>query len=155
MNRLGRTVLSRAPRRHAPHRVPHRTLQRRAPAADSAELTQLLAAYASSPSRTINLSELLSFGRPLRPESVLKSVSYVLAEIPRRLATRVRTIEGLPFIVGTNPYVSGVLAAYKESFLSLATHPPVRTLEENAVFARHLEELVERHANDIPAMAKG
>ncbi|KAL1683449.1 hypothetical protein EV122DRAFT_248508 [Schizophyllum commune] len=152
---LGRTVLSRAPRRHAPHRVPHRALQRRAPAADSAELTQLLAAYASSPSRTINLSELLSFGRPLRPESVLKSVSYVLAEIPRRLATRVRTIEGLPFIVGTNPYVSGVLAAYKESFLSLATHPPVRTLEENAVFARHLEELVERHANDIPAMAKG
>ncbi|KAL1745455.1 hypothetical protein HDZ31DRAFT_63115 [Schizophyllum fasciatum] len=152
MNRLGRHVLGRTARRTHP---PRRALHRRAPAADSAKLTQLLAAYASSPSRTINLSELLSFGRPLQPASVLRSGAYVLAEIPRRLATRVRTIERLPFIVGTNPYVGNVLAAYKESFLSLATHPPVRTLEENAVFAEHLEDLVERHANDIPAMAKG
>lgn len=115
----------------------------------------MLAAYASSQSRPINLSQLLSFGRPLQPASVLQSVQYVLAEIPRRLAHRVQTIEGLPFIVGTNPYVANVLAAYKESFLSLATHPPVTTLEDNAVFAEHLEELVDRHADDIPAMAKG
>ncbi|KAJ8078399.1 hypothetical protein PM082_012681 [Marasmius tenuissimus] len=129
---------------------------RRAPSPNSAEVTELLAKHASSPIRPLNLSDLLAFGRPtVTPESVLASVSYALAEIPRRLATRVRYLEALPFIVGTNPYVANTLAAYKESFLWLATYPTPTTLEENAIFAERLEELVERHANDIPTMAKG
>ncbi|KIY43724.1 atypical/PDHK/BCKDK protein kinase [Fistulina hepatica ATCC 64428] len=110
---------------------------RRAPQANSAELTQLLAQHASTPPRPINLTQLLSYGRPITPDSVLSSVSYVLSEIPRRLATRVKSIENLPFIVGNNPYIASVHDAYRDSFLYLATHPPVTSLEENAEFARH------------------
>ncbi|KAG7086737.1 hypothetical protein E1B28_002670 [Marasmius oreades] len=129
---------------------------RRAPSPNTAEVTQLLAEHASSPTRPLNLSDLLAFGRPnVTPESVLASVSFALAEIPRRLATRVCSLEALPFIVGTNPYVAKTLAAYKESFLWLATYPTPKTLEENAMFAEKLEDLVERHADDIPTMAKG
>ncbi|KAJ7702474.1 atypical/PDHK/BCKDK protein kinase [Mycena rosella] len=120
-----------------------------------ADLTQLLQRYASSPPRPLDLASLLSYGRPVTPTSVLSSVTYALAEIPRRLAMRVRSLESLPFIVGTNPYIANTLNAYRDSFQLLATYPAVTTLEQNKQFAEQLEDLVQRHANDIPTMAKG
>ncbi|KAG5637866.1 hypothetical protein H0H81_002905 [Sphagnurus paluster] len=126
------------------------------PQPPSLEVSQLLSQYASiSPPRPLNLSTLLSFGRPLTPDSLLASVNYALTEIPRRLATRVRSLEALPFIVGTNPYVAKTLKGYRESFRWVATHPPVTNLAENADFAEQLADLVQNHANDIPTMAKG
>lgn len=131
-----------------------RAIHRRAPS-QSAELSELLSRYAGIAPRPINLSQLLSFGRPVTPDSVLASVSYTLAELPRRLATRVRNLEALPFIVGTNPYIAKTLNAYKESFTWLATHAPVTTLSENEEFVERLAGLVQNHTNDIPTMAKG
>ncbi|PPQ63172.1 hypothetical protein CVT24_005717 [Panaeolus cyanescens] len=127
---------------------------RRAPE-PSSEITELLTHYESTPPRPINLAQLLSFGHPVTEESVLSSVSYALSELPRRLATRVRSLEGLPFIVGTNPYVTKTLYTYRQSFKWLATHPAVTNLDENKVFVEQLAALVQRHANDIPTMAKG
>ncbi|KAJ7273396.1 atypical/PDHK/BCKDK protein kinase [Mycena rebaudengoi] len=132
-----------------------RKYYRSAPQPVSPELTALLQRYAASPSRPLELGSLLSFGRPVTSSSVLASVTYALAEIPRRLAMRVRSLESLPFIVGTNPYVSRTLSSYRDSFELLAKYPPVMTLEENKVFTEQLEDMVERHANDIPTMAKG
>lgn len=139
-----------------PSKAPSRLFHRRAPQPTSPEVAELLSKYVSTtPARQLNLSALLSFGYPLTPESILASVSYVLSEIPRRLATRVRSLEALPFIVGTNPYVANTLNAYRESFRWLATYPAVTDLVENAKFVEQLEELVQSHANDIPTMAKG
>jgi len=103
----------------------------------------------------MNLSQLLSFGRPVTPDSVLASVSYTLTELPRRLASRVRSLEALPFIVGTNSYISKSLNAYRDSLTCLATHPPVTSLSQNARFVETLSSLVHKHSNDIPTMAKG
>lgn len=129
--------------------------RRHAPEPASPEVTHLLAKYQSTPPRPLNLTQLLSFGHPVTPDSVLSSVSYALSELPRRLATRVRSLEALPFIVGTNPYVTKTLEAYRDSFSWLSTHPPVTSLQENDEFVEHLAALVGRHANDIPTMAKG
>jgi len=119
------------------------------------EVAHLLATYAQHPPRPLTLGTLLATGRPLTAESVLTSVSYAQAEIPRRLATRIRSLEALPFIVGTNPYIARILDGFRKSFLWSATYPQVKNLEENAVFAAQLESLVRDHANDIPTMAKG
>ncbi|KAG6878759.1 hypothetical protein C0993_008058 [Termitomyces sp. T159_Od127] len=116
---------------------------------------ELLSKFASLTPRPLDLSTLLSLGRPLTPESVLASVKCVLREIPHRLATRVRSIEALPFIVGTNPYVANTLHAHRDSFRWLATHPPITNIADNAQFAQQLADLVQNHANDIPTMAKG
>ncbi|KAF7359475.1 Protein-serine/threonine kinase [Mycena sanguinolenta] len=132
-----------------------RTYAARAPPPTSAHLTQLLQRYALSPPLALDLGTLLSFGRPVNRTSVLASVNFALAEIPRRLAKRVRSLEALPFIVGTNPYVANTLNAYRDSFELLTTFPAVSTLEENKKFTKQLEDLVHRHANDIPTMAKG
>ncbi|KAG6849417.1 hypothetical protein H0H93_008663 [Arthromyces matolae] len=119
------------------------------------EMVELLSKYASLTLRPLDLSTLLSYGRPVTPESVLASVHCALLELPHRLATRVRSIEALPFIVGTNPYVANTLNAYRESFRWLATHPPITSVSENAKFAEQLADLVQGHANDIPTLAKG
>ncbi|TFK55029.1 alpha-ketoacid dehydrogenase kinase [Heliocybe sulcata] len=130
-------------------------LHRRPPEPVPSGLTDLLEKHSQRPPTPLTLSTLLSLGRPPTPESVLTSVSYVQAEIPRRLAQRVKSLQALPFIVGTNPYVARVLEAHRNSFLWLATQPPVRTLEENGEFISQLETLVQSHANDIPTLARG
>lgn len=140
---------------HVQRRLERRLYSRRTPQGTSRAVTDLLSNYLSTTPRPLNLSQLLSFQRSLSPDSVLSSVSYALSELPRRLATRVRSLESLPFIVGTNPYVAKTLEAYRESFEWLASHPPVTDLEENKRFVQKLADLVQRHANDIPVMAKG
>ena len=119
------------------------------------KLSRLIDEHAKQPPRPLTLSKLLSFARPLTPDSVLQSARYVFTEIPRMLAMRARSLEALPFIVGMNPFIARTLQAHRRSFEFLITHPPVKTLEENARFIEHLADLVQSHANDIPAMAKG
>lgn len=119
------------------------------------KVTDLVEKHAAIPPRPLNLATLLSFGRPLSAGSLLDSVSYTLAEIPRRLATRVRSLEALPFIVGTNPFIANTLQSYRESFYWLATYPTVSNLQENAQFVIKLQQLVQHHSNDVATMAKG
>ncbi|KAM5535612.1 hypothetical protein V8D89_010779 [Ganoderma adspersum] len=119
------------------------------------ELSRLIEQHAKQPPRPLTLTKLLSFARPLTPDSVLQSVGYVLSEIPRMLAKRARALEALPFIVGMNPYIARTLQSNRRAFQFLVTHPPVRTLEENALLIENLADLVRSHADDIPAMAKG
>jgi len=128
---------------------------RRTPESISPDLKRLIDLYSQQSPRPLSLSTLLSFSQPLTPESLLQSASYVLEDIPRRLVRRVRALEKLPFIVGTNPFVAKTLDVHRKSFEWLVTHPDINTLEENARFAKELETLVQNHTNDIPTMAKG
>ena len=147
-----------APKCRASFRHPDRTFHFQQTFGDSptpAEIAPLLDEYAHHPARPLTLSTLLSFGRPVTPQSVLDSVGYVLSEVPRMFGWRVRAFEELPFIVGMNPFIARILAAHRRSFKLLATYPPVTDLEDNARFTAQLEALVQAHANDIPVMAKG
>ena len=111
--------------------------------------------YLTRPSRRLRLSTLVSFGQPVTEQSVLDSVNYALAEIPRRLAIRVRSMENLPFIVGMNPFMSRMLDVHATTFHRIATYPGVTTLKQNEEFTTELERLVNSHVDDIPQMAKG
>ncbi|KAF9792326.1 hypothetical protein BJ322DRAFT_1150570, partial [Thelephora terrestris] len=111
--------------------------------------------YLTRPSQRLRLSTLVSLGQPVTEQSVLESVNYVLSEIPRRLATRVRSMENLPFIVGMNPFMSRVLDVHASSFHRIATYPKVTTLKQNEEFTAELERLVNSHVDDIPQLAKG
>ena len=148
---VSRSVLvRRVCRAYRPYSVYSRTPEPAPP-----EVAHLLATYAQHTPRPLTLGTLLATGHPLTPESVLTSVSYAQAEIPRRLATRIRSLESLPFIVGTNPYIARILDGFRKSFLWSATYPQVNNLEENMIFTAQLEALVQDHANDLLTMAKG
>lgn len=127
----------------------------RTPQSTPPEITELLSTYNSTSSNPVSLSTLLSSGNPPTPSSVLKSASYVLSELPRRLSRRVAALDSLPFIVGTNPFVSRIHQLDKSSFHALATFPDVQSVEANKEFSQRLEALVEAHRDDIPIMAKG
>ncbi|EPQ58256.1 alpha-ketoacid dehydrogenase kinase [Gloeophyllum trabeum ATCC 11539] len=131
------------------------TVHRRPPDPVPSALAALLEKHSQRPPTPLTLATLLSLGRPPTPRSVLKSVSYAQAEIPRRMAQRVMSLQALPFIVGTNPFVARVLEGHRTSFLWLASQPAVTSLEENAQFTSQLESFVQSHANDIPTLAKG
>ena len=118
-------------------------------------IEHLVEDYLTRPSQRLRLSTLVSFGQPVTEQSVLDSVNHVLSEIPRRLATRVRSMENLPFIVGMNPFMSTILDVHVSSFHRIATYPKVTTLEQNEEFTAELERLVNSHVDDIPQMAKG
>lgn len=165
--------LSQSTQRHV--RARHGFIHKRTPEPASPELASLLAIYAQQPPRPLTLGTLLSLGDPLTEDYVLKSASYAQSEIPRRLATRIRSLEGLPFIVGTNPYVARIMEGFRKSFEGVARFGDqgedkdaeekgeiesedvrkARMLEENERFAGMLEGLVRNHANDIPTIAKG
>lgn len=118
-------------------------------------LDHLVEDYLTRPLQRLRLSTLVSYGQQVTEQSVLDSVNYALSEIPRRLATRVRSMENLPFIVGMNPFMSRILNVHASSFYRLATYPKVITLEQNEQFTTELERLVNSHVDDIPQMAKG
>ncbi|KAF8610685.1 alpha-ketoacid dehydrogenase kinase [Ceratobasidium sp. AG-I] len=127
----------------------------RTPEPNSERMSALLSKYEMLPPRPVPLRTLRDFANPPTPESVLESASYVLGELPRRLVQRVRALDGLPFIVGMNPFIMRTHKLYHSSFERIATYPEVKTLEDNERFAEELESLVEKHANDIPTIAKG
>jgi hypothetical protein len=128
----------------------------RTPKPTSDEFQSLLSLYAKKPPRPVPLSRLLSFANPLTKESVLASASYALSEMPRRLYQRVRAFdEKIPFIVGTNPFIARTHELARSTFQTLASFPPIITMEDNEAFSRTLENLVEKHSNDIPTLAKG
>lgn len=127
----------------------------RTPQPSPPELATLLQAYSKLPPRQVPLSTLLAYGSPLTADSVLSSAAYVREEIPRRLARGVRNLDALPFIVGTNPFITRIHKLYTTSFQELASFPEIQSVEENLRFSRRLEGHVNMHANDIPTMAKG
>lgn len=64
-------------------------------------------------------------------------------------------LEALPFIVCSNPHISSTLHAHRDSLHKLVSVQKPTTMQENQHFAGVLEDLVARHADDVPTMAKG
>lgn len=114
--------------------------------------------YANRPIRPVTLKELIRFGQPpLSRQSLTQCAHYARTELPVRLAMRVRAFQNLPFIVGTNPHIKDVYRLYYESFDSLEKYSDLQHSENGSdlEFAEKLKELVERHADNIPTLARG
>lgn len=86
----------------------------------------------------------------------LQMARYARKELPVRLARRVKSIQNLPFIIGTNPYIKRVYRLYYDSFQALtAFREDIRDKEDLDQFAEVLRGLVESHANVIPMLSQG
>lgn len=102
----------------------------------------------------MTLSQLVRFGQPpLNKESLHACAQYARMELPVRLARRVRAFQTLPFIVGTNPYIKEIYKLYYESFESL--EPYTHYGDDDIEYSEKLKDLVDRHADNIPTLARG
>ncbi|PWN52703.1 alpha-ketoacid dehydrogenase kinase [Violaceomyces palustris] len=89
------------------------------------------------------------------PEQLLRSAQHTQRELPIRLARRVGGFRALPFIVGSNPFVSKIARLYASSFDTIAKFKPIETQEDNRHFTEVLEELVSAHSQNVPTLARG
>ncbi|KAG0170755.1 hypothetical protein DFQ28_003143 [Apophysomyces sp. BC1034] len=113
--------------------------------------------YANRPVKPVTLKQLVRFGQPpLSEQSLRECANYARTELPVRLARRVRAFQGLPFIVGTNPYIKQIYKLYYDSFESLEPYSQIRNNSaDDMEYAEKLQDLVARHTDNIPTLARG
>lgn len=87
-------------------------------------------------------------------EVLLQVASFIHREMPIRLARRIKDLDNVPFLKDMSS-VQAVKDIYISSFLSLVKEPPIDSNVREALFARKLELLYERHSSVLVQMAKG
>lgn len=119
----------------------------------------LLTHYLSLQPAPLTLRQLMAQGgkpgQALTSEQLLLSAQHTHRELPIRLARRVGGFRALPFIVGSNPFISRIARLYASSFETLVKFGQIQTQEDNQRFTAVLEELVTVHAQNIPTLARG
>jgi len=112
--------------------------------------------WAGMPSEKVSLREMVAFGARARdqPRLALKSASFLLKELPIRLASRLLDLHFLPYIVVTNPHIKKVYDAYYSAFHTLRKER-VRNINENAQFVSLLKRLVGEHGPLLVALGRG
>lgn len=123
---------------------------------------KLLSQYTSLPPTPLSLKALLalspSASSPPPQSQVHESALFTSRELPIRLARRVAAFRALPFIVGANPHIGRVARLYAESFEILASWRDLLDKGgqgEEERFVDSLRELVERHRDNVPTLARG
>ncbi|CAO3612279.1 unnamed protein product [Cunninghamella echinulata] len=112
--------------------------------------------YANKPIKPVSLKQLVRFGQPFSSEPLSQECTlYARAELPVRLARRVRAFQTLPFIVGTNPYIKEIYKLYYDSFEMLEPYSHSKNDANDMEYAEKLKDLVERHTDNIPTLARG
>ncbi|XP_039266219.2 branched-chain alpha-ketoacid dehydrogenase kinase-like [Styela clava] len=86
---------------------------------------------------------------------LLKSAQYLHKELPVRVAHRIKSFHGLPFIMGCNPVILRVHDLYIQSFKQLHNFQAIKTAEDVKEYAVLLERLLDDHSTVIKDLATG
>ncbi|OMJ07088.1 [Pyruvate dehydrogenase (acetyl-transferring)] kinase 2, mitochondrial [Smittium culicis] len=95
------------------------------------------------------------FGRNLTKEKLIASANYVQAELPVRLAHRIRDFQRLPYICGTNPYMGKVYQMYWNSFDEFRKFKKIETLQDNSEWCNLMSRNMKEHSQIIPLLGMG
>ena len=97
-------------------------------------------------------------GRPPLPvESLFKSANFTLSILPARIAHRIQSLRGLPFIVVSNPNIKQIHDNYVHSLSTLLpwSEKEINTLEDEIKFTETMADLVQTHSHTISVLARG
>ena len=81
--------------------------------------------------------------------------SELLADLLCRLAHRIRDMQGLPYVVVTNPHLSRVYELYCKAFETFRRVPEIRSIEDNDRYCKIVTAALQEHLAVIPALATG
>lgn len=90
-----------------------------------------------------------------REKYLLASAQYLHRELPVRVAHRIKSLHGLPFIIGCNPIILRVHDLYIQSFKVLHAFPKIETMDQVNEYAALLERLLDDHKEVVNDMAVG
>ncbi|KAI9136516.1 hypothetical protein BKA69DRAFT_1103591 [Paraphysoderma sedebokerense] len=116
---------------------------------------RVLDPYVNKEPKRVTLRQLVTFGRNMNEDKLLRSANHIRHELPVRLAHRIRSFQHLPFILITNPHISQIYNLYLSAFQTLSSYPPIETLEQNYDFCETLRGLLKSHLVVIPKLALG
>nr|CAG8539794.1 10943_t:CDS:2 [Entrophospora candida] len=112
--------------------------------------------YAQKSTSLVTLKQLVKFGQPpLSPSALLESARHTRLGLPVRLARRVKALQNLPFIVGTNPYIKRIYKLYLETFKTISNFPEIVDEKTDIEFTEILTDTVRSHSENIPILSKG
>ncbi|KAI9144436.1 branched-chain alpha-ketoacid dehydrogenase [Paraphysoderma sedebokerense] len=118
--------------------------------------SHLIEKYSSQPVTPVTLEELIRYGSSASSKSYLvQNAQFLQKELPIRLGKRVKAMQNLPYIVGTNPHIYEIYKLYLDSFDAIRGFEKVKDAETEEKFTQMLEELVEAHGEVIPKLAQG
>lgn len=121
----------------------------------SSHLHDRLTHYAHLPQRGVTLKQMMSVTENPSDQSLLSSAKFLHAELPIRLAKRIKELESLPYGLSQTPAVRAVQSWYVQSFGELLTCPEPQTMDDDRDFTKLLESIYNRHNAVIPYMALG
>eukprot|EP01006_Ploeotia_vitrea_P038169 TRINITY_DN66218_c12_g2_i1.p2 TRINITY_DN66218_c12_g2~~TRINITY_DN66218_c12_g2_i1.p2 ORF type:complete len:412 (+),score=155.58 TRINITY_DN66218_c12_g2_i1:43-1278(+) len=103
----------------------------------------------------VSLKEMFEHGKDQSPQALVQSAHFLWQELPIRLAKRVRELERLPYGLSDTAAVKKVRSWYVATFLDVITFPEPKSVDDDAVFTEMLEQILMRHANVVPTIARG
>jgi pyruvate dehydrogenase kinase 2/3/4 len=84
----------------------------------------------------------------------MQVANFIRHEMPIRLARRIKDLDNVPYLKDMSS-VQAVKDIYISSFLTLVREPMIDSNVREALFARKLDVLYERHSSVLVQMAKG
>ncbi|KAG2430280.1 hypothetical protein HXX76_010375 [Chlamydomonas incerta] len=103
----------------------------------------------------VSMKHLLDFGMQPLERQMLLSARFLHAEIPIRLAHRLKDLSNLPEALSNEPHVRRVKGWYTASFADFRSFPAIKDGVDCVKFTAMLSNAFRRHNNVVPAIAKG
>ncbi|XP_033853162.1 3-methyl-2-oxobutanoate dehydrogenase [lipoamide] kinase, mitochondrial-like isoform X2 [Acipenser ruthenus] len=109
----------------------------------------------SKPSVRLTPTTMLYSGKSPDGSHILKSAHYLHKELPVRIAHRIKSFRGLPFIIGCNPTILQVHELYIRAFQKLSEFPPIKDREVEEKYCKLLRQLLDDHKDVVTQLAEG
>lgn len=103
----------------------------------------------------VSLKYMMDFGSQPIHRQLMVSAQFLHKELPVRLAHRVAELENLPLGLSSKQQVRQVRDWYVESYDEMKSFPPIETVEDEQKFTHMIENVMNKHANVVPMIARG
>lgn len=150
--------MSAAAVRHLPSVSSHPFIRRTGMRLQGAVLEREISAHAERTGHPLSVRELFDFGNSARYSPLqtrIQSAQWLHAELPVRLAHRVRELRELPYGLCNMPSVIEVKNMYRSSFCDIVESAKPVDREEEQDFSQMLERIRLRHDDVVKLLAKG
>jgi pyruvate dehydrogenase kinase 2/3/4 len=118
------------------------------------ELTDpLIQQYAERKARPVSLKDMLHMGS--NPRFILSAAQWLWAELPVRLAKRLRDLEDLPFGLTNSVEVQSLMALYRASLRDALSLKSPTTTQDEMVFTEVIKSILTRHQQVVVDLASG
>lgn len=118
-------------------------------------LIEKIRRFSALPTTSVSLRTLYEYARHADESTFVRAAQFLHREMPIRLAKKVEELEAIPGGLLRIRNVQTVRDWYVQSFRDISSFPYPETPEDEQAFTEMLEEVKDRHKNQVAVMARG